>query len=144
MNKRAWIKIIEAFFSILIIATALITVIQIEKNNKIEDSSVVYDNEISILSYIQLNQTLRDKILEIESLPVKIEDMSFPNEVKNVINEKIPSFAECEAGICWINESCDLYRDETSRNVYAKSAIISSNITDYSPRQLKLFCWIID
>jgi len=143
MNKKAWVKIVEAFFAILLIATALMTIIQTEKIKKTEDSSNIYNEESAILSDIELNQTLRNEILGVESLSVNLNDSSFPDKVKTKIQEKIPSYLQCKARICWINESCDLYFNEAGKSIYAKSVIISSNLTKYSPRQIKLFCWVI-
>ena len=75
-NKRAWIKIVEAFVAILLVVSVLLIVLNegyIEKN---DISLKVYEIELSILREIQSNNSLRADILNIEKseLPVEWKD----------------------------------------------------------------------
>lgn len=144
-NKRGWIKIVEAFISILLVTGVLLVIINRGYIGKSEISSRVYDAEVSILREIELNDDLRREILEIDekeiSFPLSSTDKNFPLSVTNKINERVPNYLTCEAQICELDKVCvlDKYID---RDVYVQSVAIAANLENYKPRQLKLFCYI--
>lgn len=142
-NKRGWIKIIEAFVAILLIAGVLLLIINKEPISNTNISSNIYELEVSILQEIQMNNTLRNEILGVDLLPVEWEDFESENlaNVKNVIISKSMNYLNCEAKLCAINDSC-LWNKEPGTNVYVKSGMIGANLEEYGPRQLKLFCWV--
>jgi len=80
-NKRGWIKIVEAFVAVLLIAGVVLIIIDKEYLKKEDISSEVYDTELKILKEIQLNNTLRENILTASPLPVNWD--VFPQNVKN-------------------------------------------------------------
>ncbi len=135
-NKKGWIRIAEAFIAVLLVIGAAIIVvgggIQIEGI-----SEEVYDIEIAILREIQLNNTLRSEILETNGT---IEWDGFPSETKNKIIAKTPAWLECEGKICPPESMC-LLEEESEKNVYVQSVLITSTLDIFNPRQLKLFCW---
>ena len=104
-------------------------------------SKEVYEKEVFLLEQIQLNSSLRNSVLSVDvnSFPMDGED--FPVILKNKINNSLPIYLKCESKICEVNQSCVL-SESNNEDVYARSVIISSNLTTYSPRKLKLFCWI--
>jgi len=144
MNKKAWIKIFEAVIAILLITSVLLIVVNEKNTQKNEDSLEIYKEEIAILREIQLNTSLRNDILGIESFPVRWGDFNSAGLtcVKEEIISNIPDYLDCEAAVCNINDSCILEID-SEKPIYAQSVVISSNITKYSLRLLKLFCWKI-
>lgn len=139
MDKKAWLKIVEAVVAILLISGVIIIVINRGQVEKKDISTRVYEAEIAILREIQLNDTLREDVLG-ATPPIEWENI--PERVKNKIIERTPNYLECEAKICAPDDSCylDNYPDEET---YAQSVIISVNTdsSTYNPRQLKLFCW---
>lgn len=153
-NKRAWIRIVEAFVAIMLIVGALLIVINNDSFNKSETSSDIYGTELLVLREIELNDNLRADILNANrtkidpnSDPLPIEWKEFNNPaigLKNVsetILNRIPSYLNCEAKLCEPDKIC-AFGKNLEKNVYAKSIIISATLTQYNPRQLKLFCWI--
>ena len=142
VNKKGWIRIAEAFTAILLLMGAAIIVIGIGVQRE-DTSKEVYDIEMFILKDIQLNNTLRSEILttsgtiEWEELP---PSPPFPAETKNKIIAKTPEGIECFAKICPPEDVC-LWGEESEKNVYAQSILITSTLTNFNPRQLKLFCW---
>ncbi len=139
MNKKGWIKILEAFISILLIIS--VGLIVINRGGVSGDiSNEVYEKEILILREVQLNNTLRESILNSEP-PIEWDDADFPANVKDKINEKTPGYLECNAKICKINSDCIL-EEHSRENIYAESVIITSSLETYSPKQLKIFCWM--
>ena len=139
-NKRGWIKIVEAFISILLVTGVVLIFINQGYIGKKDISSKVYSVELSILREIELNNSLRADILNAD-LPVEWDHASFPLEVKNKISARTPNYLTCEAKLCKMDDVCILEKD-FDKDIYSQSASIVSNLEIYSPRQLKLFCWV--
>ena len=134
-NKRGWIKIVEAFFAILLIIGVSLVVLSNNLSRESDSSQQFYDLEVSVLREIQLDDALRDDILYTTPLP------SIPSEaVQLKINASVPEYLHCQSRICELDLPCEL-NNPLKKNIFAQSEAISSNLTDYSPKQLKLFCW---
>ncbi|KHO51286.1 MAG: hypothetical protein QT05_C0044G0001, partial [archaeon GW2011_AR13] len=86
-EKRGWIRIVEAFVSILLIAGAVLVLMNEGYIAKTDISQKVYDAELSILRDIELDETLRTEVLELEDsiLPLELSDSEFPLSVKTRI-----------------------------------------------------------
>jgi len=142
-NKRGWIKIVEAIVAVLIILGVLLIILNRGSIQKEDISEKVYKAEYLVLREIELNDMLRAEVLSADPIPVdwlSFEDRGLGG-VQAKINDIVPSYLECEAKVCWLNQTCsiDRYQD---RDVYAKAISIVTNLDIYSPRQLKLFCWV--
>jgi hypothetical protein len=137
-EKRGWIRIVEAFVAILLI-TGVVLILVGEGNIKNNSESKIYTEQGYILQKIQSNDTLRTEVLNATSLPKEWNAPDFPPSIKGLINFEKPGYAECEGKICSIEDNCILSEKETE--VYARDILITSNLTFYSPRKLKLFCW---
>ena len=140
-NKRGWIRIVEVFVAVSLIMGVLLVVL--EQTYPAKDiSEEIYEQEVAILREIQLNNSLRNEIIGASSLPIEWDDFG-SNGLANVKNKTIsetPNYLICEAQVCDISNTCDL--DKTiEKDVYAQSVFISTNLSEYNPRQLKLFCW---
>ena len=141
-NKKGWIRIVEAFFSLLLIATVLLIVLNKGYLGGKDVSARVYDLQLSVLREIELDDTLRQEILNVSDKILPIEDThsSFPKDVMERINERMPNAYTCKAKICAINVLCEL-NDYINQDVYAQPVAITATLNEYSPRQLKIFCW---
>lgn len=137
MNKRGWIKIVEAFIAIMLIAGVLLIVINKGYIGKSDISSKVYKIQLAVLREIELDDGLRGDILT----AVLGED-NIPNGVQNKISNRIPKNLECKAKICELDKICALDSYNTEKDVYAQSVAIVATLQNYDPRQLKLFCWV--
>lgn len=141
INKKAWIKIIEAFFSAMLVMVILILVVNQQSNQTGVRSDLIYNSEISIIRVIQLNNTLRGEVINQSlSVPVNSENSSFPSILNNTITLATPGGIECETQICEMNSTCNYWKNSKT-NIYAQETLISANLTNYNPRKLKLFCW---
>ncbi len=145
MNKRGWVKVIEAFVTILLIIGVLIIVIN-QTRGKEDISSKVYNTELAILREIELNDSLREEIVSVTegNLPVKWTETEFESkgvgDVKTKIESRIPKYLDCQAMICAPSGSCDL-DTPSDKDIYARAVLITSTIETYQPRKLKIFCW---
>jgi len=142
-NKRGWIKIVEAFIAILLIAGALLLVIDKGSIGDSSKSKQIYEDELSILRSIQLDDELRRDVLELQALPSCSSD-----KVNDYIESNAPDYLKCTSRVCNPDEICksneECYNtDLTEKEIYSKAIIISAEIdSGYRPRQLKLFCWV--
>ncbi|MCK5043827.1 hypothetical protein KAR52_02395 [Candidatus Pacearchaeota archaeon] len=141
-NKKGWIKIVEAFVAVLLVTGVILISINQGYIGQKDISSEVYEMELSILREIELNDTLRNYILNVIELPANWDDESFPQEVKNKINARTPNYLNCEGKICEISDTCDIEK-YFDKNIYAQSVTITTTLTQEEPkyRKLKLFCW---
>lgn len=141
-SKGGWIKLVEVFIAILLLAGVLFIISDKTSSDKKTFQTEMSQKEIAILRDIELNDTLRTEILNVnpESLPVEWNnfDSGLPN-VKNRIIELTPVNINCQAKLCPANNICTL-ADDSGKEIYAESVFISANINIYSPRELKLFC----
>lgn len=144
-NKRGWIEIVESFISVLLIAGILVIMVAGTRSQAPDNSLQIYDSEYAVLRYVQLNHSFRNDILGApENLfPINWTNFNETNhlsDVKNIITALAPPYLDCEAALCAIDDACAPQSKSAKKNVYARSAIISANATDYKPRKLNLLC----
>ena len=141
-DKRAWVKIVEAFVAILLIVGVVLVILNKGYIGKEDISSNVYDTEISILREIQRNDTMREEILTAPEPPIEWEDTTFPTSVRNRIIERTPDYLECIGKICEIDDACSL-TEKKDKEVYAQAVAISPTPGgEEIYRKLNLFCWV--
>ena len=137
MNKRGWIRIIEAFIAVLLIAGVLLIVIDKGYIGKNDISEKVYQSQLAVLREIELDSALRQEILNVDLDGGAV----VPTNVSNRISNRMPDYLECASKLCRLDKICAL--DEyIKKDVYAQAVAITATLEDYSPRQLKLFCWV--
>ena len=132
-NKKGWIKIVEAFIAIMLVTIIFLIVLNKGFENKDDDFSRIHEAEIVILREIQLDDELRSDILDVNPGSDGLSWTGFPDE-------KVPNYLVCEAKICNIGYLCVL-NDPLQTDIYSDSVIISATLTEFDPKQLKLFCW---
>lgn len=138
-NKKAWVKIVEAFTAVLLIASVLLIVINQGNIGKEDVSSQIYDVEVAMLREIQLDDNLRTEILDTTSSAEVSEEIA--PLTWNRIQDRIPDYLICKAKICDIGEDCEL-SELPNQNIYAQTVAITAILEVYDPKQLKLFCWL--
>lgn len=144
MNKKGWIKIVEAFIAILLLIGVSLFLYGGSSDKEKKDSSEIYKIQRTILESIQNNEKIRSEIVSLEEneIPVawdNFDTMGLTN-LKKLIESMAPKNMECVSKVCKMNnEICDI--DYIEKDVYTHSTIISVNKTDYNPRQVKLFCY---
>jgi hypothetical protein len=141
-NRRGWIRIVEAFLSILLVTMVLVLVVNQQTTRQNDSSPKVYNYEVYILRIIELNDTLRNEIISVSNavLPSTSDNATFPVNVTNQINLATPGSLVCAAEICSTGDICNFWL-RINRDIYAQRIFITSTLQTYSPRQLKLFCW---
>jgi hypothetical protein len=136
-NKRGWIRIIEAFIAVLLIAGVLLVVINKGYLSGEDVSEKVYKAQISVLREIELDSSLRGEIINVDMET----NPEVPQNVLNRIENRIPDYLTCASKLCKLDEVCAL-EEYIEKDVYAQAVAITATIENYNPRQLKLFCWV--
>lgn len=144
MNNRGWIRIVEAFLAIFLIASVVVLTINQQKVQN-DPTPRVYGYEIYILRGIELNDSLRNSIIGVSDsiIPVNSDNQTyFPSDVRNYIGNatRVQSSLSCVSEICFTNSTCAFWQS-LGKDIYAQKIFISSTLQTYNPRQLKLFCW---
>ncbi|MCX6746546.1 MAG: hypothetical protein NTU63_00225 [Candidatus Pacearchaeota archaeon] len=141
-DKKGWIRIVEAFVSILLITGVVLVVLNKGYIVKEDISERVYQAELSILRGIQTNDELRVEIIQAgEPLPIEWEEFEakVPN-LKAEIISRTPNYLSCIGKICKMNEICTL-EENKNQDVFVQSVTIAATLEEVKYRQLKLFCW---
>ncbi len=140
-NKKGWIRLVEAFVSIVLLASIVLIVSSANSSPKLNLQEEISQRQVAVLRDVQLNDSLRAEILSINIDALPLEWEGFESDAP-LLKERIeflsPNELECSAKICVINEPCTI--DDDGKEIYAKSVVISANADYYSPRQLKMFC----
>lgn len=145
-NKRGWIKVVEAFTAVLLIGGVIILILNQNNGwNNGDISSKIYDDEKAMLRSVELDDALRASILGISdsSLPLSINESSFPQNVKTKIEQKNPGYLICDAKICKMEQEC-LITNTGSTEIYSTYIMIFANYQRYNPRKIVLSCVLIE
>ncbi|MBS3085047.1 hypothetical protein J4411_04015 [Candidatus Pacearchaeota archaeon] len=137
MNKRGWIKIIEAFMAIVLLLGFLFVIIGNYNSSQI-DNSAVQKNNLAVLNGIENDLTLRNLVFLAE-LDSSSDDFGFPQGLKDYLEEKTPVGQNCSLYICSLESPCTLNSDVNTQ-IYSSQIILFSDSSSYSPRKLKIFC----
>lgn len=141
-NKKGWIRIVEAFVALLLIMGVLLVVINKGYIGKKDISQQVYEVQIGILREVELDDSLRNELLEVANLPA--DETALTTSASNTINKiksRLPDYLDCETKLCELDKICAL-ENYPDKDIYAQAVAISATLEKYQPRQLKLFCWV--
>tara|TARA_Y100000310_G_scaffold160433_1_gene160201 strand:+ start:6966 stop:7385 length:420 start_codon:yes stop_codon:yes gene_type:complete len=128
-DKKAWLRIVEAFLAIMIIAGTVL-IITIRQKSEIDISGDVYEKQRQILEIISKNNDLRSDILLEEN-----------TNVNNTIRRLISGEWDFSTNICNINLICPNPVSVNEKEVFVTEVIITSTLTKYSPKKLRFFVW---
>lgn len=124
-NRAGFIRILEAFIAVALIASVLVFLYVRTIKPQRED---VYKLQKTILNEIAANPMLRNATLNLDN-----------NTVSNFVKDRVPSGFDFTIRICEPEDICSL--PEYKAEVYATERIISSTLQEYSPRKVKIFMW---
>ena len=127
-NKRGWLKILEVFMAILLLASILTIILSNQSVPENKKTEQIYKQQAFALRKIQLDDALRKKVLE-------------SIDVQDEINKSMPSYLDCKIKNCLFGSECNLDNVPENKDVYVKSILITTNGDEYETRELKLFCW---
>jgi len=134
VNKRGWLRIMEATVAITIFASVLLVVYsqQISIVDKSEPIEILQEK---ILSEIEMNNNLRSLVLNDDEY-----------KINNYFTYYFPDYLDYYIRICDLTEDvapCKLhdYSAIYDKEIYVKNTIISGNLTHYEPKFVNVFVW---
>ena len=128
-NRKAWLRIVEAFIAVILIASVL-TLLYVRTIGKTRSGEEVYNFERTILNEIAADANLREAVLKNSSI-----------NIINFVASRVPQNFNFTIRICEVNDICNLNLDSYKEEVYASERIISSTLTEYNPKKVKIFIW---
>ena len=143
VNKKGWIRIVEASIAILIIFTVLLFISGSKKQ--------VTENDLSgfagqLLEELGSRTDLREAIVSYNLRDENDQNNAETiNKIRHMINSRISNSYNYSVRICDPNDVCGLdnFPLNTEGNIYARERIISSTLTsNFEPKKLKIFLWI--
>lgn len=129
-NKKAWLRIVEAFIALIVIIGVIIYVIS-ERDINSNSAKNIYNRENQILDIISRNNTLRSEIVNDNS-----------TGVDRTVAKMIPSNWNFTTNVCDIESICNNVSIPNDREVYVNEVLITSTLNDYNPKKLRIFIWL--
>jgi len=131
-NKKAWLRILEAFIAILLVAGVMF-VLYVRQPDSIDKFEGIYRIQESILDEIANNKALREDILN-DRKTIQIETF---------IQDRVPASFDFDYEICIPEEICELseYKGVEGKDIYSTERLITSSLEVFSPKKLKIFMW---
>jgi hypothetical protein len=136
-SKKAWLRIVEASIAVLIIASVLFVMISrapIDSNEK-----QIRETQRFVLEQINKNNSLRKQILQYDFSPPPNPILT---ELENSIREILPPNLDFDVRICGVGDVCGMSSYPDRREVFADEILVTSTLTDYKPRKVKLYVWV--
>ena len=138
MNRKGFMRVVEATIAILLIFGVLIVVASQRTVPEKRDLSGVIP---PVLDELAQNFSLREKVVALN----KDNEENTEQEIKLAMEENIdnPSF-EYEVEICDLGEVCYLEDyPNTEEEIFTSERVISSSIKNesFSPKRVKVFLW---
>ncbi|MCU0641985.1 MAG: hypothetical protein MUF61_00165 [archaeon] len=137
VNKKGWLRIVEATVAIMLILTIILIVAERKKTTSENDIS---ESVTPLLEEIARNATLRDNIMTKDSASVEAE-------IAKTLLIKIdnPDIGY-DVRVCDYKQICalDSYPETAKGDIYSGERIISSALgsADIQPKKVVVFIWL--
>lgn len=129
MNKRGWLRIFEAVISIMLVTSVVLVLYS--KQQKTDISDQIYSLEKKVLDEISYNESLRNSALSGDN-----------TTLTNFAISKVPKIFNTSISVCDLNlESYCRLSLVVDKNIYVSESVLSSNITSYSPKRVRIYVW---
>ena len=130
-NKKAWMRIVEAFIAVILIMTVMLVVIERQRIglNSVEEIQIKQRN---ILNLIARDDSLRAEILSWRA-----------TQTNEKLKYLVPAGYNYSIELCQYDQMCSL-NFTVPTDVFSDETIIISNLTHYISKEavkLKLFFW---
>ena len=138
VNKRGFLKIIEATIAILIIFVSLVF---LSAQRKIPESADVGSVIPSLMEEIARNLTFRESLADGEDEEILERDieLSLKDKLKNpIINISVEICNATVTEVCYLNPYPD-----TEQDIFSSERVISGSVKNKTiePKKVKVFMW---
>lgn len=149
MNRRGWIRIVEALVAIMIIATAILLITPRNQNPDFEKE--IHTKQRAILEVIAQNDTYRNEIVTINSArtgPCTIVPSGGPHTFMDFIQKNLPSTWDFAITVCdLVSFNNNVLPPNCVSNLYVSETIISippSRRLTSTQTKVQLYGWLKD
>jgi len=124
-TKKGWLRIVEAFIAVALIASVLVVLYVRNMPSRSNDICKLTE---TVLEEIASDAVLRSSVLSLDN-----------PEIRDFVASRTPQGFNSTTRICNVTDICGLqfYKE----NVCARERVISSNLTAYRPIKIKIFVW---
>lgn len=151
-NKKAWLRIVEAFVGVMIVMGVLLVLMT--RQPSMDQETEILNIERHILEQVSEDQLLRTEVLDTHQRKRNVDGIggvggggggSLPmwGDLKSISSIVADSFPEEYSFIlktCDVGVVCSLGL-LPEHEVFSEEILITSNITNYNPAILKVFFW---
>jgi len=141
MNKKGWMRILEATIALLVVSSILVIVNTKQPDRTVDAGEYVYNIQRELLNEISLSTLLREDVLT--SI-----DGSVSSKLSLLINSRIPLNFGSRLKICELTNPptpCKLnatdFLSVGDGDIFVEDLFISANYSLYSPKKVRLFIW---
>ncbi len=144
VNKKGFIRIVEASIAIILIFSVLI-IVRAQRETRTAGKDISYLVS-PLLEEIGENKNFRQKILDYNTS----EDYSDPEnaqiiqELRSFVEPRIEVYnLEHAVRICDLNKICSLEPYPIDKEIFAGERVVAAtlNSIEFSPRKIKIFLW---
>lgn len=142
MDKRGFLRIVEAVFAILIVIGFLFVL----SINKVQKSESKLGEDIpALLDEIAKNDEMREKIVSYDDVEPGEQEQRI-NEIESFLRERVKEGVSVSVRICEPDEPCPIGEGLVGddKEVFSGERIISSSrsrVNNYNPMRVKIFLW---
>lgn len=129
-QKRAWVKIFEAFVAILIIMGVLVVIVSKQNRANEDIEKEIVRIQSFILTQVSENDDIRNDVLK-----------NSTEKVNETIEKILPDRFNYTTRICEYDEICPMNIVIGNKDVYSDDVLIVGNLTSSNVLKLKLFLW---
>lgn len=132
-NKKAWLRIIEAFIAVLMVLGVILVIIS-KQNSEASRADEITKLQKQILDYVSRDEGLRNEVLS--------GNANLP-QINALVNRTIPPWIAYNVSLCKPQDICTIpfYKQNITQEVYTNEILIVANLTTYKAWKLKLFFW---
>ena len=140
MNKKGWIRIVEASIAIILIATVMIIINQSQKPVKSDAEITSLENRI--LDEMVGDNLMRQNIINYDTTQLPTDAVNAPliGNLSLFVASRVPVGVNSTVRVCDVNDICNL--DGYIPEIYARERIVSSTLSKYGPKKVKMFIWL--
>ncbi len=140
-NKRGFVKIVEAFVAVMLVAGVLLFVVSRNSSVLSNKQSKIDDVEKSVLEEIAQREDYRDIILSVDDQSELTSSSAGKfGEIWTTVRTRVPESLDFRIKVCQLEQICPL-DNYPQKNVYTRAVAITTNITTYHPKQFKIWIW---
>lgn len=135
MNRKGYIKVVEAVLAVLIVVSALILV-SVQRQNAIESQVSVELSEI-------IDRMARDNPIREEIIADDGDSSTAEDSVRDYFLERLGERFNVVVLICSLNETCQSEEEMGGGEVYSVERVVTTSVssTNFNPKRVRVFVW---